>query len=52
MGNVFTYEKLLLATGGRPRRLPFDDDQIIYFRTVADYRRPSRGLTKRAIASP
>jgi len=38
-GNVFTYEKLLLATGGRPRRLPFDDDQIIYFRTVADYRR-------------
>ena len=38
-GNVFTYKKLLLATGGRPRRLPFDDDQIIYFRTVADYRR-------------
>ena len=38
-GNVFTYEKLLLATGGRPRRLPFDDDQIIYFRTLADYRR-------------
>ena len=38
-GNVFTYEKLLLATGGRPRRLPFDDDQIVYFRTVADYRR-------------
>src|ERR1044071_5658196 len=29
-GNVFTYEKLLLATGGRPRRLPFDDAQIIY----------------------
>jgi 3-phenylpropionate/trans-cinnamate dioxygenase ferredoxin reductase component len=38
-GNVFTYEKLLLATGGRPRRLPFNDDQIIYYRTVADYRR-------------
>ena len=38
-GNVFTYEKLLLATGGRPRRLPFDDDQIIYYRTLADYRR-------------
>ena len=37
-GNFFTYERLLLATGGRPRRLPFDDDQIIYFRTVADYR--------------
>ena len=38
-GKVFTYEKLLLATGGRPRRLPFDDDQIIYFRTLSDYRR-------------
>jgi 3-phenylpropionate/trans-cinnamate dioxygenase ferredoxin reductase component len=38
-GDVFTYEKLLLATGGRPRRLPFDDDQIIYFRTLSDYQR-------------
>ncbi len=38
-GNVFTYQKLLLATGGRPRRLPFGDDQIIYFRTLPDYRR-------------
>ena len=38
-GNAFTYEKLLLATGGTPRRLPFADDQIIYFRTLADYRR-------------
>jgi 3-phenylpropionate/trans-cinnamate dioxygenase ferredoxin reductase component len=37
--NVFTYEKLLLATGGAPRRLPFEDDQIIHFRTVSDYRR-------------
>lgn len=40
-GEVFTYEKLLLATGGRPRRLPFGDDQIIYFRTLSDYRRLS-----------
>jgi 3-phenylpropionate/trans-cinnamate dioxygenase ferredoxin reductase component len=38
-GNVFTYEKLLLATGGRPRRLAFGHDQIIYYRTLADYRR-------------
>ncbi len=38
-GDIFTHEKLLLATGGRPQRLPFDDDQIIYFRTLADYRR-------------
>jgi NADPH-dependent 2,4-dienoyl-CoA reductase/sulfur reductase-like enzyme len=38
-GDVFTYQKLLLATGGKPRRLPFGDDQIIYFRTLSDYRR-------------
>jgi 3-phenylpropionate/trans-cinnamate dioxygenase ferredoxin reductase subunit len=38
-GKVFTYGSLLLATGGTPRRLPFDDGQIIYFRTLADYRR-------------
>jgi len=43
-GDVFTYEKLLLSTGGRPRRLAFDDDQIIYFRTLSDYRR-LRALT-------
>jgi 3-phenylpropionate/trans-cinnamate dioxygenase ferredoxin reductase subunit len=46
-GNAFTYEKLLLATGGTPRRLPFDDDQIIYFRTLADYRQ-LRALTEKA----
>jgi 3-phenylpropionate/trans-cinnamate dioxygenase ferredoxin reductase subunit len=45
-GDVFTYDKLLLATGGRPRRLPFGDDQIIYFRTLSDYRR-LRALTRR-----
>jgi 3-phenylpropionate/trans-cinnamate dioxygenase ferredoxin reductase component len=44
-GNVFTYRKLLLATGGTPRRLPFEDDQIIYFRTLSDYHR-LRGLTE------
>jgi len=42
---VFTYEKLLLATGGKPRRLPFGDGQIIYFRTLPDYRR-LRALTE------
>ncbi|HJT80917.1 MAG TPA: FAD-dependent oxidoreductase, partial [Chthoniobacterales bacterium] len=44
-GNLFGYKKLLLATGGRPRRLPFDDNQIIYFRTLSDYQR-LRGLTE------
>jgi hypothetical protein len=34
---VFSYDRLLLATGGNPRRLPFGDDQIIYYRTLQDY---------------
>ena len=38
-GTSHTFSKLLLATGGTPRRLPFGADQIIYFRTLADYRR-------------
>ncbi len=37
-GNSYTYEKLLLATGGTPRRLPFGGENIIYYRTVHDYR--------------
>ena len=44
--DTYTYNKLLLATGGTPRRLPFGDDQIIYFRTLADYRR-LRSLTEK-----
>jgi NADPH-dependent 2,4-dienoyl-CoA reductase/sulfur reductase-like enzyme len=35
----YGYEKLLLATGGRPRRLPFGGNDVIYYRTVEDYRR-------------
>jgi NADPH-dependent 2,4-dienoyl-CoA reductase/sulfur reductase-like enzyme len=38
-GTTHTFDRLLLATGGAPRRLPFESDQIIYFRTLADYRR-------------
>src|SRR5688572_22306804 len=38
-GTVYTFDRLLLATGGMPRRLPFGNDQIIYFRTLADYQR-------------
>src|SRR5207244_2895760 len=38
-GTVYRYQKLLLATGGVPRRLPLETDQIIYFRTLDDYRR-------------
>jgi NADPH-dependent 2,4-dienoyl-CoA reductase/sulfur reductase-like enzyme len=36
-GTAFTYDKLLLATGGTPRHLPFDDGDLIYFRTLDDY---------------
>ena len=38
-GNVIGYEKLLLATGGTPRRLPLQTGQIIYYRTFDDYLR-------------
>lgn len=44
-GETYAYERLLLATGGRPRRLPFGGDEVIYFRTLADYRR-LRALTE------
>jgi NADPH-dependent 2,4-dienoyl-CoA reductase/sulfur reductase-like enzyme len=37
LGETITYEKLLLATGGSPRRLPFGGDQVIYFRTLDDF---------------
>ena len=35
----YTYEKLLLATGGTPRKLPFGGENIIYYRSLDDYRR-------------
>jgi 3-phenylpropionate/trans-cinnamate dioxygenase ferredoxin reductase component len=38
-GDTHSYEKLLLATGGTPRRVSSWDDGVLYFRTVDDYRR-------------
>jgi NADPH-dependent 2,4-dienoyl-CoA reductase/sulfur reductase-like enzyme len=38
-GTVYGYGKLLLATGSTPRRLPFGGEEILYYRTVDDYRR-------------
>lgn len=38
-GESYTFDRLLLATGGTPRRLPAGGDQVIYFRTLEDYRR-------------
>jgi 3-phenylpropionate/trans-cinnamate dioxygenase ferredoxin reductase component len=42
-GGEYGYEKVLLATGGTPRRLGGDDGDVVYFRTLDDYRR-LRGL--------
>ena len=38
-GTEYHYDKLLLASGGRPRRLPFGGDEVVYFRDLNDYRR-------------
>jgi NADPH-dependent 2,4-dienoyl-CoA reductase/sulfur reductase-like enzyme len=44
--NTYAFERLLLATGGSPRRMPFGGEDIIYFRTVSDYQR-LRKLTEK-----
>ncbi len=36
-GQEYKYQKLLLATGGTPRKIGKNDENIIYFRTVDDY---------------
>ncbi len=38
-GEEYAYERLILATGAAPRRLPDGGDDVIYFRTLDDYRR-------------
>lgn len=38
-GDQFQYQKLLLATGGDPIRLPSSPQDVIYYRTRADYHR-------------
>src|SRR2546426_1303560 len=45
-GIVYAFEKLLLATGATPRRLPFGAESIIYYRTLDDYQR-LRALTEK-----
>ncbi len=37
-GSSYGYDKLLIANGGAPRRLPFGGDRVIYFRTLDDYK--------------
>ena len=38
-GTEYHFEKLLLATGGTPRRLPFGGEDVIYYRTLNHFRR-------------
>jgi NADPH-dependent 2,4-dienoyl-CoA reductase/sulfur reductase-like enzyme len=38
-GDDHVYEKVLLATGGTPRRLGGADDQVLYYRTLDDFRK-------------
>jgi 3-phenylpropionate/trans-cinnamate dioxygenase ferredoxin reductase subunit len=39
-GNEYTYNKLLLATGGVPKKLPnVEEKGIIYYRTLSDYKK-------------
>jgi 3-phenylpropionate/trans-cinnamate dioxygenase ferredoxin reductase component len=38
-GDEYSYEKLLIATGGSPVHLPFGEENILYFRDFRDYQR-------------
>ena len=38
-GGVHRYDRLLLATGGTPRRLAVGGERVVYLRTLGDYRR-------------
>ncbi|MFX0007497.1 MAG: NAD(P)/FAD-dependent oxidoreductase, partial [Candidatus Hermodarchaeota archaeon] len=39
-GNEYSYTKLLIATGGVPKKLPnVDEKGIIYYRTLSDYKK-------------
>ncbi len=36
-GDTFTYTRLLLATGGSVRKLPYEAEGVIYYRTLNDF---------------
>jgi NAD(P)H-nitrite reductase large subunit len=39
-GNEYSYKKLLLATGGNPKKLPkIEEKGILYYRTLSDYKK-------------
>ena len=37
-GETLAYEKLLIGTGGSPRKLPFDEEGVIYYRNLSDFK--------------
>ena len=37
-GDEYTYDKLLIATGGSPKHLPLENGEIIYYRNFQDYK--------------
>ncbi len=39
VGTEYRFDQVVLATGAQPRRLGGHDDDVIYFRTLADYHR-------------
>ena len=48
-GDEYTYDKLLIATGGSPNHLPFGNGEIIYYRDFQDYKH-LRALTEQGDA--
>jgi 3-phenylpropionate/trans-cinnamate dioxygenase ferredoxin reductase subunit len=46
-GNEYSYDKVLLATGGTPKKIPGVDVRgIIYYRTLSDYKRLKEEVDK------
>ena len=38
-GETYAGDKVLIATGGKPRRLDLDSEAVVYFRSLASYQR-------------
>jgi len=47
-GTTHEYDRALLVTGGRPRRLPADGGDVVYYRTLDDYHRVRELADRRA----
>ena len=47
-GDEYQYEKLLFATGGRPRTFAFGGGDVVYYRTLDDYRKLREAAARHA----